>query len=253
MIQKEIDELRKPTTLYVELDAILDTRAATLFNISKQAFDMNVMKGLHRRTSDVFDGVSESNYQTRYQNRNRSILADSQVTMIGKPIGDYAKAVAARNLTSPVNTSCEIILNLHPYILEESEISEILTAVSKLTFDLANITAVTMKPEEVNFDYIKDTIDIMYVYNYADWINANIDPLMEVKGRMSPDVPMICPAVAKAKRISGYQHKEVFQRMARAYQPMIGIDFIDVENFTMILAPDLEKAAKQQLRQPQTA
>jgi hypothetical protein len=34
---------------------------------------------------------------------------------------------------------------------------------------------------------------------------------------------------------------------------MIGIDFIDVENFTMILAPDLEKAAKQQLRQPQTA
>lgn len=253
MNQKEIDDLLKPTTLYVELDAILDTRSGLLFSISRQAFELNVLKGLHRRTSDVFDGVSESHFHSKYQDRKADILRNSQVTLIGQQLGEYAKSVAARNISTPVKNSCEIVLNLYPYVLKDEEISEIVTAVSKLTFELANITAVSMKPEEVSFDYIKEHIDIMYVYNYADWINANVDPLMELKGRLSPEVPMICPAVAKSKKITGYQHKEVFTKLARAYSPMIGLDFIDVENFTMVLAPDLEKAAKSKLRQSQPA
>jgi hypothetical protein len=253
MNEKDIEELLKPSTLFVELDAILDTRAGLLFNMSKKAFDMNVMRGLHKRSADVFEGVSETLYNKQYESRDSKALSNAQVTGIGKNIADFAKEVANRNLKTPVKNSCEIVLNLYPYILQEEEIGEIVLAISKLTLDLANISAVYMKPEEVSFDYIKENIDILYIYDYASWINANIDPLMELKGRMSPEVPMICPAVAKTKKISGYQHKDVFARMARAYAPMIGLDFIDVANFTMVLAPTLEQAAKAALRQPQTA
>lgn len=253
MNEKDIEELLKPSTLYVELDAILDTRAGLLFNMSSKAFDMNILRGLHKRTADVFEGVSETLYNNQYQSRDSKVLANAQVTGIGKHIADFAKAVAHRNIKTPVKNSCEIVLNLYPYVLQEEEINEIVLAVAKISLDLANITAVYMKPEEVSFDYIKENIDILYIYNYADWINANIDPLMELKGKMSPEVPMICPAVAKTKKISGYQHKDVFTRMARAYAPMIGLDFIDVSNFTMVLAPTLEQAAKAALRIPQPA
>lgn len=236
----------RPATVFVELDALLDTRAGLLFNISKEKFEINVAKGLHKRTTDIFEGVSEHHYQELYSKRNKSVLVNSQVTPIGKLIGEFAKNVQNRNLNTPIRSDCEIVINMYPYVLEEKEQSEIILAVSKLTMDLANITAVFMRPEEITFEYIKKNIDALYIYNFADWFNANIDPLMAIKGRMCPGVAMICPSIAKTKKLNGYKHSEIFKQLAATYKPMIGVEFVDVENFTMVMAPVVQETIRKQ-------
>lgn len=236
----------RPATVFVELDALLDTRAGLLFNISKEKFEINVAKGLHKRTTDIFEGISEHHYHDLYAKRDRSVLVNSQVTPVGKLIGEFARNVQNRNLNTPIRSECEVVLNLYPYVLEEKEQSEIILAVSKLTADLANITAVFMKPEEVSFEYIKQNIDAMYIYNFADWFNANIDPLMPIKGRMCPGVAMICPSIAKTKKLNGHKHSDVFKQLAAAYKPMIGVEFVDVETFTMVLAPVVQEQIRKQ-------
>lgn len=227
------------STVLVELDALLDTRISTVSTFGDQAVETVLLNRYHERTSDRFKGIDESLFRSRYQQRDRSILFGSMVTPIGDLLAEFAHKTLKNSLSSPFNYRPKVLINIHPYQLDESEINIILTSVIAKTHQLADVEWVDWPYDKITPAYVKDHLSILILYEYYRWLELH-SANENFKKTSCPEVALLGPAIRFVSETAFQEAStsiDVFEAIQELAGPFIGLQLLPIEHFSLVLKP----------------
>lgn len=183
----------KISGIYVELDALFDTRLACLAKYD----DVTLAKALINYTDrkiDDFTGVEYSLFKRDYDNRTKLILKDAGITNTLFFINDFIKKTIKLNYATPHKLKPKVIVNTYPYLLSKDETSVIVDSVFLIGDQLADVEVVHMSYEELTPSYLNSQISIMLVYEYYKWLEAQ-SLNNNLRKTSCPEVTMISPKI----------------------------------------------------------
>lgn len=217
------------STLFIELDALLDSRASTLFNLNKDYLSSILGKEYFERISDEFE---IEGYKEAYQNRNRETLKSALLTEIAGLIIDFCEKTLEVTAQSPFHFSPKIVINVHPYKLEESEINLIIAAVRSLIKGICDIEAVDMSYEELTPTYVKSKLTVLILYDYPMWLETH-SLNKNFEKTICPQVTLFGPKIA-FKKIDSIDSMETnpFDAMEELVAPLISLKLLPIDIFS---------------------
>ena len=223
------------STLYVELDSLLDTRFATLFSMGEEVALKAIDHAYHDRVTDFFPGVDYAAYQKAYDARDKRILKHAMITPVADLIVDFAKSTLENVSSSPFQYKPKLELNLHPYKLDEEEQNLILALIIQRTAGLLEISIIDKPPEEITPYFVKHRYAVMVMYRYDLWLEMHANNKKFDK-TTAPEVAMLSPAVYfKEQKTIPDDVKPVFEDMQRLAAPLIGLQLLPADVFSMML------------------
>lgn len=234
--------------LLVELDALLDTRLATVSMVNPDAA-IAVMDDTYReRQFDVFSYLypefDDAAYLQRYARRNWETLKNARPTVMAFILAGICQRMGAEIATgSPTLTSAEVHINCYPYDLTGEEQDLICVAVQKRCgFDI-RVTAVFIPHYELNTHRIAgDEYSALILYNFKDWFEcvfAKPDP----PPREIPSVTVYAPLLYQSKEAlaESIVHAEEVEEckdphvaLRAVMSNIIGLDFSNVDQFSIV-------------------
>lgn len=228
-------ETKQDSVIFVELDTILDTRLATLFEFGDEVAKHNLLNGYHGRLMDVFKGVSESQYVEKYKNRNKSYLKNAIGTPILYFIKDFIKKTHQNSINSPFQLTPKIVINSYPYVLTDDEAEVIIKSVRDVTLGYADIQMVHMTHEEITPQYVRENLSILVIYEFHQWLemhcaNGNF------KKTSCPEVGLIGPRVLFKRPPAGYKiEQDPFEAFETLAEPFIRLALFPAEHFSSLI------------------
>ncbi len=219
------------TSIYVELDALIDTRLTLLGIISPKLSKKLLMNGKwFTRVIDSFKVYSSAYFSALYDKRNEKLLEKSNPTYIMDIIHETIKI--RRELTLSLGQEGRHILyvNTYPYILsnEESLLLKIGIA-SKL---LESVDVEIIYEPNITVDFISKKCYIMIMYEGMRWINDKVYEGSLLSNSI-PDVLMITPAIIGSEDGLEILTKKAFEDIANECELYIKINFIDSSYFSV--------------------
>lgn len=235
------------STFYVTLDCLLDTRIATLFTFGEKAVQQALDQDYYTRESDHFPGTDKAAFDARYAARDASILTNAMATPILTMLQEFVVETLQHVVNSPFHHQPKIVVNIHPYVLDEATIQVIIRMLIAKTNQRADIEVISKSVEELTPAYVKQQYSIMVMYDYYVWLERHSET-GDLRRVTCPEVTLIGPAInfkgplspndlAKAKSLNLTPYKA----MELAAGPFIGLQLIAIENFCMALK--LKKAS----------
>jgi hypothetical protein len=218
-------------TIFVELDALLDTRAACIASFGKEAIEQHITAGYYTRLTDAF---SLPGYVDKFRSRDKELLKDSMITPVFNMIVEFVSVTLKNNINSPQVYKPCVIVNTYPYILSDAECSKIVNILVHKTQGEADINIVTMDYDELTPSYVRQNVSLMVMYHAIDWLEAQADA-GRFTTRACPDVSMLCPALGRGSK--PLIDKDPFEVMETVSAPIIGLKFLPIESFCMIYNP----------------
>lgn len=229
----------------IELDALLDTRLATVSFLDPQHVSTLLRTTYHTRDNDQFQSklFSVLEYQQAYANRN------VQTTMAAGPTGLHQLMsetiqidISERDAVAGPYVM-DVDVNTYPYRLQPDE-QEVLTAVMLDLFPLArSIKVFYLDPKVITPMFLK-TGNYTYVvmYDYQNWLNLHV-PAFEHTS--IPRVTLIGPKIrASAQKIEIdeadpgekllYESLGIFGALEMYLQEYISLRLEDVKYFSLL-------------------
>lgn len=227
----------KTSTIFVELDTLLDTRMSTLNSMGVQALKSALDAGYHDRPFDIFPGVDEAVYRQLYAKRGKSALTQAMMTPIVEVVKEFVTSTLDNVNNSPFHYKPKVMLNVYPYKLVESEIAVLIAALRGITLGLADIEAVDMSLEEITPLFVKANLSVMIMYQYDMWLEAH-SLSGAFKKHTAPEVAMIGPRIYFKKPLKLPDPAEdPFTALEQLASPFIGLALLPIEKFSMVLKP----------------
>lgn len=162
--------------LLIELDAIMDTRLATIARLSPEAAKRMVSnKAYYTRSSDQFDlidsTINMNAYQELYKKRDYLTLMGSRPTAMVLLIAEHVRDLERRLYRGePDITAFAVDVNTYPYDLTDVEIAAVLEAVKKICNITVAVEHVYIPPDKLTTSYINTCHWAgIYMYNFMDW------------------------------------------------------------------------------------
>lgn len=218
-------------TIFVDLDALLDTRAATIATFGKEAMDKVIDKGYFSRLSDDF---SLPNYSVKYASRDNSLLKNTMVTSVLNVISSFVKTTLQNNINSPhVYRPC-VVINTYPYVLNDTESRDLIGAIVKNTNEEADVELVHMDNDILTPVYFNNNVSVAVMYHGLDWLEAQSEAGRFAK-KACPDIVLFCPKLAKGKQHN--MEKDPFEVLESIAAPIISLKFLPISVFSMIVNP----------------
>jgi len=163
--------------VYVEIDAILDTR----YTILSKVIEVDVREYITRET-DNFRYVGNKHFKTMYDNRNRLAINDAKVTYVLEEIKDIIVFLDGK---------AKLVVNLYPYVYIEEEEANLRKVIAK-AFN-GKIEVVTIN-EEVNHT-IFDKYSAIVMYEGIRFFNRHA---MYLKDSPRPACILLAPAIVES-------------------------------------------------------
>lgn len=235
----------------IDLDVILDTRIATLFDIDKDmALDL-LGQGYCTRMTDDLTGltnvVTNEQYEKAYAARNIETLKNARLSSyifeLANIISNLSKDIV--NDATRVEEPC-IVINYYPYKnLDEAILGDIIYAVSCYTTEAIDIKAGYYEPASLDLKFLKDNMILTYItYSLATWFEKAFDVRKGKEGiisypKLTVVAPKIMPKVDSFDYLDGdakkvLQNKSPFDFMKLYWAPMFGIEFCPIELMSLI-------------------
>ena len=227
------------STVLIELDALMDTRMATVSTFGDEAIETVLLDHYHERLIDRFKGIDEAAFRSRYEQRDRGILFGSMITPMGNLLAEFAQKTLKNAISTPFKYRPKILINIHPYQLAPEEIKIILAAVIVKTQQLADVEIVNWSYDEITPAYVKDQLSILILYEYYRWLELH-SANENFKKTSCPEVTLLGPAI---RFVSGNLPKddsssvEVFEAIQELAGPFIGLQLLPIEHFSLVLKP----------------
>lgn len=239
----------KHSALFIELDALLDTRLAVVYGFGETFAKRAIDGGYYGRIIDEFPGLPFETFQERYQNRDRSVLRNTVVTKMASFIHDFVMNTLVQTATTPFHMQPKIIVNSYPYVLQADEETNIINAVIALTNGKADVELVQMPIETITPKYVKQHVTVMVMYEYYKWMEVHSEN-GNLKAVTCPEVTMIGPSIffKKPERKAIEECKELgitpFKAMEKVAAPLISLQLIAIDHFSlaMKLTPTAQNA-----------
>lgn len=221
------------SSILVELDALLDTRAATLFRLNPDYLGEALSKDYYTRTVDKFPNVDNDKYNDLYQKRNKETLRQSLITDIGRLLDEFCKNILDNTIKTPFHYSPKVILNVYPYELEESEINVLIAGIVSITNRLTEVEVVNLSYEQLTPTYVKSKLSALVLYDYWRWLDIH-----SVNGGFKkvscPEVALIGPRISFNEDLSKLKlETDPFDAAVELAKPFIALSLIDVAHFCL--------------------
>lgn len=183
-------------TIYVELDALLDTRLATLHRIDPElAKRVWREEAYYHRQEDVFtqwEGPDKTTFREHYDRRDVDTLKHSTITQITSVLGEVVSKLEDRYLLNPTGKPPTVELNTWPYRLTEEQRILFINAVMYYSGTQTPVRTVWFAPEQLTMTLLRKRYAFMFMYDFAYWAQRHYesfpkDPL--------PALTMFAPSI----------------------------------------------------------
>lgn len=226
------DKEKKSDTdiIYVDLDALLDTRLGTLAFLKNEYAVNALMNGYHSRDRDEFIDVPYEIFKKAYEKRDVDVLAMSTFTDVFILLQSCVKSTFEIAATNPNTKPLQIQVNVYPYDLSEEEMSEISIAVWSRLKEMVDVNVVNINDGFLTPEYCKETYSMMIRYDYQSWLKIHHDSHAFEKTKI-PEISIIAPAI--------YQNRPDEQQLAELKEqnihPFTAVEFAMAPFFTLRL------------------
>ena len=235
--------INKYSTLFIEFDALFDTRLALINSYGKEALKKCLNVKYFTRTIDKFPDIDYDEFQSKYKQRDKSLLADSLITPIVYMLTDFVFSTVKNAINGPEALQPRIILNTFPYKLEEEEHKNIADLIMEMTKGYAIVEFVYRSTKELIPAYVRDNIDIMILYDYTVWLETHSET--EAFNRVViPSVSLLAPKIffkLPDKAVIGELERDKvdpFETMMQYAAPIIGLKLLPIHMFSLNVKPD---------------
>jgi hypothetical protein len=231
------ENTQKPSRLFVELDALLDTRLGTLMIMGDKEVEAAFKHGYYDRFSDYFEGVDYEAFKDIYKNRDKRILKSSLMTPIGRLIKDFVLTTLHNVNNTPFHLKPVVLVNLYPYNLTDNEANNIIQGLVSLTLGLCDIETVSLSPAQLTPLYLKSNLAIVIMYEYDTWLEEHAKT-EAWKKHTAPDVTVLAPNISMTKLKSlPHDFNDHLDAMQEVAAPFVNLKLIAIENFCLSLKP----------------
>lgn len=165
--------------VYIDLDALLDTRLGTIIDNFGQDKAISILSnGYFTRKSNTFEGITLTEFENLYALRTKKVLLNSMVTKVMRLLVDLVATMNKQAITSPLHSGPKVYINIYPYKLNELEVNTILKCVVLSCNKACDVVMINTAPENLTPQYCKNTFAVMFKYDYSEWFEkqaANFD------------------------------------------------------------------------------
>lgn len=227
------------STILVELDCLLDTRLACVYKHKPQLVEPIIRKKYHERLIDNF----YPGYNQDYEKRDTSVLKNAIVTPVAKIIQEFTNTTYFNSVTTPFVKHTRIKLNVYPYTLKDTR--WLTAALVAITENKADIEIVSMSPEEITPQYLKNHIQVLVMYDYTKWFDIH-SANEHFKYTQCPEVKLFAPAIFFKDVSKEKLSTDPFSDMEEFSSLVIGLNLLPVENFSFTINTGKKKETEKQ-------
>lgn len=234
------------TKIYVDIQSLIDLRQGILSQLSAtdDMAEYLVSNDYNFRELDVFPLVDMVKYKEIEAASLKKTISLGTVTYIINSIKSKIVAAERRNVHAGKAEAPEIILNIHPFKLNNEE----LAAIQNLLFVKMGIesviTIVDIKMEELTPFLIKTTGFIAcFIYDFGKWFLLHSNALMKIK---LSDSTLYFPALYaveedkdQLKEINKIGFKDLFSYVEYLLSERIVISFLPAVFYSNIITSSL--------------
>lgn len=224
------NEVKAPDTniIYVDLDALLDTRLGTLAFL-KNEYAVNALNdGYTSRDRDEFKDVPYDIFKKAYDKRNVETLMMSTFTDVFTLLQSCIKSTFEIAATNPNTKSLQIQVNVYPYDLTEEEMAEISTAVWSRLKEMVDVNVVKVNDAFLTPQYCKDTYTMMIRYDYQSWLKTHHDSHAFEKVKI-PEIAIVAPALYQRRP----SEQELSELKEQNIHPFTAVEYAMAPFFTL--------------------
>lgn len=182
--------------LLVSLDAILDTRLATVASLSvelaSKLAETNYRNRLSRKLSLLLPEIDDVAFENAYSCRDVETLAASRMTGGMIYLSSIIQTLEEQAVNMPHVDGVALEINIHPYQLDEEFRKAIIDSISCYCGLFVEIKIVDYPLSTLTPTRIKSEWACLMLYDFDEWLTLHGDELKRVK---IPDVSMIVPAL----------------------------------------------------------
>lgn len=221
-------------SILVSLDALFDTRLATLYKLDPQAAEKILTEGnYYRRLHDVFPGVSKPEYEAAYLSRDVKTLRRTVITRTIEHINFFIARTIAAAAGTPFIRKPSVVINTYPYQLTETEVDMIILGVVAATRKEADVSVVRLSHEELTPRFIKANYVTVILYDYWNWSERQAE-LGGFEDTQCPQVTMIAPMLVSSPEAWEEIKRDplIFDKIESFYEPCIGLKLYPIEFFS---------------------
>lgn len=234
--------------LLVELDALLDTRMATIFRLNPDAANRLLNARYATRISDEMNlldpFIDADAYRQAYAERDLETLYLARPTQFFYDIRVALRELVGKCMSGdPDVESVHVDINVWPYQPSDGHLEELQSVLADGFMDLITVGAVSVSPKELSTQRMLEMQwTYVYLYNFIDWATAQFDGITE-RPTAVPAVTMIAPKLVKsihdvnqfAKEAppGTTQHKDPHECMRVGLATVIGLDFACPSQFSL--------------------
>lgn len=207
--------------IYVDIDAIMDTRLATLIQLDEYLLEHVMKNGYTERVEDIFDPVPKELYKELYRTRDVETLSHAFKTKMVGYIKDTVYSLVSHMRTGSYERKIDIALNTYPYKLN-AELREVYKSVLTTALGpLANVNVMYAEPSLITPNYIKGNYSLLIKYDYGEWLDMHAHAF---KDNPLPNVSLFVPDIWFKDKPSDEEIEKLTED--GGMHPMAAIEFI---------------------------
>ena len=243
-----IKDDRPPSRVLVELDALLDTRLATLSRMDQQAAVacLKDPRYFGRQIDDFTEvcGVGRAAFLDAYRQRDVQTLEASTMTEIPLILAELTMKLEADIVDTPFASEIVVEVNCHPYVLDAEEKEAVALGVAGRCGQKTRVVCVDLPPSELTPSFIKDRYSGIILYNFRDWMEVQME---NFKTHRMPRVSVLAPALHHDKvaapdefsRTGVSPEISIFQLTEIGMVEMFALSLLPPVNFSIARIPGL--------------
>ena len=228
--------------LLIELDALLDTRLATVARLSvDNAVQLASTKYRNRLSKDLTllnPEIDMQAFNEAYSKRDLTTLMASKMTGGVFLLAGMVEELENQTHDTPFLSALEIDVNVYPYKVDEAVEIALINSVMAYAGLETKVNIVNLSPESLRPGIIKSTWAGLMMYDFDNWLNLHN---VELTTSKIPTISIIAPALFKdvipkeddLKNDSGEVLKP-FTTVEMALCEFVSVSFVDSKYFSII-------------------
>lgn len=235
--------------IYVDIDSILDIRQAILTHLIPSAKLVEFLNSDEYtfREIDRFPMANMTRYNQIDHAREPVLIRRATVTYIINVLRTKIVNLEKRNTFYKETKKPEILLNIHPFRIEEHVAEDIQNALFVKLGSNCVVTIVSKSIESLSPYYLKSNeVVSAFIYNFSKWCNAHTSSLSKTDIK---DIPLYFPSIYHDNRkkdelkvIRKLGFKDVFSYMEYLYSNVADINFLPTVFYSNIVTATLTLA-----------
>jgi hypothetical protein len=197
--------------IYIELDSLFDTRLGIIAELGEKYVEQALNENYINRKRDSFSFISDENFKKLYELRDTKTLSLSPICSVQNLLVETCRKLVHVSLDSPEATGIKIFVNCYPFKLSDQEAGDILDLVVNITKAIAQVELIYKSPEQLTVDYCDEFFDILFIYDYNNFLETNVKNGQFKKKNMTDKI-LIGPELHLYKEITESDLQEIYRR-----------------------------------------